>query len=72
MSISELTTMVKEFYKSAFYDKYKIGSINSSSLQETTEWEFKVTFKNKNYHLKSFLIGVWIAVIGEAAEFKKF
>lgn len=34
IDIPELTTMVKEFYKQTFYDKYKIGSINSGSLQE--------------------------------------
>ncbi len=34
IDIPELTAMVKEFYKHTFYDKYKIESINSGSLQE--------------------------------------
>ena len=34
IDVPELTTMVEKFYKHTFYDKYKIGSINSGSLQE--------------------------------------
>ncbi len=34
IDIPELTTMVKVFYKQTFYEEYKIGSINSGSLQE--------------------------------------
>lgn len=30
----QLTSLVKEFYRKTFYDKYKIESINSGSLQE--------------------------------------
>jgi lysozyme family protein len=30
----ELTQLVKDFYKKAFYDKYNIESINNGSLQE--------------------------------------
>jgi len=34
IDIPELTAMVKEFYKSTFYDRYNIGYIVSGSLQE--------------------------------------
>lgn len=34
IDIPGLTELVKEFYKQAFYDKYKIGYIVSGSLQE--------------------------------------
>jgi lysozyme family protein len=34
IDIPELTQLVKDFYKKAFYDKYNIENINNGSLQE--------------------------------------
>jgi lysozyme family protein len=53
IDIPELTTMVKEFYKQTFYDKYKIGSINSGSLQEPSKassmWQLKININTLNH-----------------------
>ena len=72
IDVPQLTQLVKDFYQQTFYKRFKIDEISNGSLQETTEWEFKVANKIKPLHLKSFLTGVLIVEYGEPGVFNVY